>query len=73
MFLHLSVTLFIEGMSDPLDAWIHPPTQADTPRQIPPLDTTGYSLQAGGTHPTGMQSCFTHSFRIKNKDKCLNK
>ena len=27
---------------------------ADPP---PPLDTTGYSQQAGGTHPTGVHSC----------------
>ena len=24
----------------------------------PPSDTTGYNQQAGGTHPTGMYSCF---------------
>ena len=24
----------------------------------PPSDTTGYGQQAGGTHPTGMHSCF---------------
>ena len=33
---------------------------ADPPRQTtPPLpDTTGYGQQAGGTHPTGMYSCY---------------
>ena len=25
----------------------------------PPLDTTGYGKIEGGTHPTGMHSCFT--------------
>ena len=30
--------------------------EADTPP--PPTDTTGYGQQAGGTHPTGMHSCF---------------
>ena len=28
---------------------------AQTP---PPSDTTGYSQQAGGTHPTGIHSCW---------------
>ena len=26
----------------------------------PPSDTTGYGQRAGGTHPTGMHSCFGH-------------
>ena len=31
----------------------------DTPRQTAPLsDTMVYGQQAGGTHPTGMNSCF---------------
>ena len=34
-------------------------SQADTLLgRSPPLDTTGYSQQAGGRHPTGMYSCF---------------
>ena len=32
--------------------WADPPPQ-DT------SDTTGYSQQAGGTHPTGMHSCLS--------------
>ena len=48
----------------------HPPGQTHPhPGQAPPLssagihtpplvDTTGYGQQAGGTHPTGMHSCF---------------
>ena len=41
-----------------------PPPQGDTPpRQTPPppsvaSDIMGYGQQAGGTHPTGMHSCF---------------
>ena len=27
-------------------------------RPLPPSDTMGYSQRAGGTHPTGMHSCF---------------
>ena len=51
--------------------WAHTHTpgrhpQADTPRQTPPGQTPpplaqcmlGYGQQAGGTHPTGMQSCY---------------
>ena len=35
----------------------HPPPGRHPPRQTPPLsDTMGYGQQAGGTHPTGMQS-----------------
>ena len=28
------------------------------PPRRPPSDTTGYGQQAGGTHPTGMHTCF---------------
>ena len=56
MFLHLSVILFTGGIC-------HTP-RADTPhgetppRQTPPIQyMLGYGQQAGGTHPTGMQSC----------------
>ena len=30
-----------------------------TPRQTLPTDTMGYGQQAGGTHPTGMHTCYT--------------
>ena len=29
-----------------------------TPPRTPPPDTIGYGQQAGGTHPTGMHTCF---------------
>ena len=38
----------------------HPPGR-HPPRQTPPhlsWDTAGYGQQAGGTHPTGMRTCF---------------
>ena len=53
MFLHLSVILSTGGVSALLHAGIHPPW-ADTPP-----DTMGYGQQAGGTHPTGMHTCYT--------------
>ena len=31
-------------------------------RPLPPSDTMGYSQRAGGTHPTGMHSCFWGNF-----------
>ena len=31
-------------------------------RALPPSDTMGYSQRAGGTHPTGMHSCFWGNF-----------
>ena len=36
------------------------PSIQTPPRQtpLPPLDITGYSQQAGDTHPTGMYSCY---------------
>ena len=33
----------------------------------PPSDTTGYGQHAGGTHPTGMHSCFYHLQRSWGK------
>ena len=48
-----------EGVSAPLYAGIHTPLantpKADTP---PSSDTMGYGQQAGGTHPTGMHTCY---------------
>ena len=37
-----------------------PPIRTDNrrPRQTPPLDNTRCGQQAGGTHPTGMYTCF---------------
>ena len=57
MFLHVSVILFTGG-SAPLHAGIHPQDQ----RQAPPsaVHAGRYGQQAGGTHPTGMQSCFLY-------------
>ena len=47
----------------------HPPEQtplADNPRQTPPWvhtpSTMGYGQQAGGTHPTGTNSCLGNLF-----------
>ena len=59
IFLHPSVILFTgRRVSAPLHAGVHP--QADTPLlgRYPPLDTTGYGQKAGGTHPTGMHTCY---------------
>ena len=37
----------------------HPPRQTPPPyTDIPPPDTTGYGQQAGGTHPTGVHTCW---------------
>ena len=38
----------------------HPPCPVHTGIHTPPLQCMlGYSQQAGGTHPTGMYTCFT--------------
>ena len=70
MILHLSVILFIwdEGLF-PIACWDTPPGQTPCPRQTPlrqtpprqtpPSDTTGCGQQVGGTHPTGMHTCFS--------------
>ena len=72
MFLHLSVILF-RGCIPACSGWgrgVHPPPRQTSPpgRHTPPGQTprsdaplsnnTGYGQQAGGTHPTGMHSCF---------------
>ena len=66
MFLHQSVILFTGGCLPPPRADTHPlgrhpaplgqtqPPWADTP---PAQCMLGHRQQAGGTHPTGMQSC----------------
>ena len=68
MFLHLSVILFTGGVSARLHAGMHTPSGRHPPRQTPslgqtptlgrppPSDTMGYGQQAGGTHPTGMDT-----------------
>ena len=55
---------------------VHPPYQVHPPDQVhPPIPGTPpgpgrYGLHAGGTHPTGMQSCFDGTYfwakRCKN-------
>ena len=72
MFLQLSVILFTGGES----TWagtppgqVHPPAGA-TPwagtlppgRYTPPAMKFGYGQQAGGTHPTGMHSCYKYYY-----------
>ena len=73
MFLHVSVILFTVGRGDWEDNPLgrHPPPSADTPANIPPpwadipvaQCMLGYGQQTGGTHPTGMQSCFVEFSR----------
>ena len=64
-----SVILFTAGVSASVHAGIHPPRvdpplRADTPKSSHPPPTpcavhTGrYGQQAGGTHPTGMDTCY---------------
>ena len=68
MFLHLSVILSTRRVSTsgPRGSpWVDTlPPRADTPpRQTPPAQCMlGYGQQAGGTHPTGMHSCFLTIF-----------
>ena len=82
MFLHLFVILFTGGMSVPLHAGIHPRTPLDTrwhthTPDIPPLSRNpllgyyGYGKQAGGKHPTGMQSCCQWIFTVRVDDLTL--
>ena len=58
-FSHLSVILSTwEGVNPSMQWDRHPPGQTPHPgKHPPPSDTTGYSEQAGGTHPTGMHTC----------------
>ena len=62
MFLHLSVLRGVWA-DTPLGRYTH--LWADPPGQTPPGQTSppvqcmlGYGQQAGGTHPTGIQSCY---------------
>ena len=55
-----------------LHAGIHIPRQTPPGRHPPPpSDTTEYGQQAGGTHPTGMHTCFSREFE-KNSTKTLS-
>ena len=81
IFLHMSVSHSVHGGGD---GGLHP-GEGSTSRvgrvciqgvgwadPHPPSDTTGYGQRAGGTHPTGMHSCFrkiyiTTSFSTPNK------
>ena len=71
MFLHLSVILFTEGVSAThthTQEDTTPTPQADTPpdRHLPAQCMLGYGQQAGGTHPTGMQSCYYYFLSISS-------
>ena len=65
MFLHVSVILFTCGGSASVHAGIQPPTGTRNPGTRHPLRDQApctvhagrYGQQAGGMHPTGMQSC----------------
>ena len=68
VFLHVSVILSTGGGLPQCMLGYHPPgagttpPRADTPQeQAPPgaVYAGRYGQQAGGTHPTGMHSCFT--------------
>ena len=41
----------------------HPPEQTASPGADPPEHAVRYGQRAGGTHPTGMQSCFCYCCR----------
>ena len=62
MFLHLSVILFRGGVYHTPPLGRQPPGEATLPAQC----MLGYGQQAGGTHPTGMHSCYVNSFRHSN-------
>ena len=75
MFLHLSVSHSVHGGSTwagtPPGRYIPPgryPPEGTPPVQVHPppeaVQTGRYEQQAGGTHPTGMHSCFS----FKSKD-----
>ena len=70
MFLHLSVILFTGGRCRPPRQT--PPGQtsswADSPRQTQTPSPESATAE-GGTHPTGMHSCFF--FIYKAKQECI--
>ena len=51
MFLHLSVILVTGGGESCIGGWAGKTLP-------PPSDTMGYGQRAGGTHHTGIHSCF---------------
>ena len=61
MFLHPCVILFTGGVGFPVCITGHM-TRGSASRGVgpPPRDTTGYGQRAGGTHPTGMHSCYSN-------------
>ena len=46
------------GVSAPLHAGIYTPAPLGPEADTPPSCMLGYGQQAGGTHPTGIHSCF---------------
>ena len=61
MFLHLSVSHSVHRGGVPGQVHPHPPWAGTPPRQVHPPEAVHagrYGQQAGGTHPTGMHSCF---------------
>ena len=71
-FYTVSVILFTGGGSAPLHAWIHttPPGSRHPPGSRPPgtVHARRNGQYAGGTHPTGMQSCLNWTFMHSPKD-----
>ena len=64
LYTCLSVILFIGGVPASVHAGIHPPEQTP-PRQAPPpcaMHAGRYGQQAGGTHPTGMHTCWLYFY-----------
>ena len=75
MFLQASVILLTVG-----GGYLTPPGADTPPNQTPPRSrplppgehAVRYGQRAGGTHPTGMQSCYSILFLIIMKDKDQN-
>ena len=76
MFLQLSVILFMGGLSQCMLGY-HPPPRASNPleQEHPPprsspcaVHAGRYGQQAGGMHPTGMQSCFLTDIRAYGEE-----
>ena len=67
VFTPLSVILFTGGVCLSACWDIHPPPGADPPpsRHSPRAVHAGrYGQQAGGTHPTGMHTCWHNAFEL---------
>ena len=60
MFLHVSVILSTGGSASVHAGIPTPPLDQAPPRADPPraVHAGRYGQQAGGMHPTGMQSCY---------------